>query len=278
MAGIPRVTLNDGTSIPQFGIGTAGSTALVLQTLALPIAIRAEGAVRLGLSGGTFNLGAPSFPFLERTWSAYMASMGLPIALAMPEAGYYPRGGGRLEAWIEPGRPRALVAERRGRPVRIVGAAGTTGLRDRRISDRMRRRALALLQRAGVDCAIAIEAAEWPGPAPGAAIALALECDGDAPPATFVGLGARGKPAEAVAEEAVEELLAYRDAPGGGAVDAHSADQLLLPMALAEGRSLYTVAEVTEHLRTNARTIAAFLDRPIAIEEPEAGPPRVIVG
>ena len=259
-------------------IGTAGSTALVLQTLALPIAIRADRAVRLGLTGGTFNLAGPSFPFLERTWRPYMASMGLSIALAMPEAGYYPKGGGRLEAWIEPGTPRALVAERRGRPLRISGVAGTTALHDRRIADRMRRRALAILERAGLDVEVAIETADWPGPAPGAAIALSLECDGDAPPATFVGLGARGKPAEVVAEEAVEELLAYHVAPGLGAVDPHSADQLLLPMALAEGRSLYTVTEVTEHLRTNTRTIAAFLDRPIAIEEPDEGPPRVIVG
>jgi proteasome-associated ATPase len=34
-----------------------------------------------------------------------------------------------------------------------------------------------------------------------------LEHDGDAPPSTFVGLGARGKPAEEVAAEAVAELL-----------------------------------------------------------------------
>jgi RNA 3'-terminal phosphate cyclase (ATP) len=52
----------------------------------------------------------------------------------------------------------------------------------------------------------------------------------------------------------------------------------LLPLALAEGRSIYTVAEVTEHLRTNARTIAAFLDRPIVVEESATGAGRVIVG
>ena len=65
------------------------------------------------------------------------------------------------------------------------------------------------------------------------------------------------------------------------AVDPHSADQILLPLALAEGRSLYTVTEVTEHLRTNADTIRAFVDRQIRVEEadPESGRPgRVIVG
>jgi hypothetical protein len=35
---------------------------------------------------------------------------------------------------------------------------------------------------------------------------------------------------------------------------------------------------MTEHLRTNVRTIGAFLDRPIRVEEPDEGPGgRVIV-
>ena len=45
-------------------IGTAGATALVLQTLHLPLALRSTGPVRLTLTGGTYNESAPSFPFL----------------------------------------------------------------------------------------------------------------------------------------------------------------------------------------------------------------------
>ena len=96
--------------------------------------------------------------------------------------------------------------------------------------------------------------------------------------ATFVGVGERGKPAELVADEAVAELVAFLNVPDG-AVDPYSADQILLPLALAEGRSVYTVSEVTEHLRTNAATLRAFLDRKIAVEESVAPgqPGRVIV-
>jgi RNA 3'-terminal phosphate cyclase (ATP) len=259
-------------------IGTAGSTCLVLQTLALPIALRADRGVRVSLTGGTFNTKAPSYPFLDRTWRAYLARMGLPLALAMPEAGFYPQGGGRLDAWIEPGTPRPLIAERRGALVRISGVAGTCKLDQRQVAERMRNRAVALLDGAGIEAEIAIDLAHWSGPGPGAAIALVLEHDGDAPPSSFVGLGARGKPAEEVAAEAVAELLDHLHAPGLGAVDAHSADQLVLPLALAEGRSVYTVSHVTEHLRTNVRTIAAFLDRRIVLDEPDHGPGRVIVG
>ncbi|HLH28717.1 MAG TPA: RNA 3'-terminal phosphate cyclase, partial [Acidimicrobiales bacterium] len=83
---------------------------------------------------------------------------------------------------------------------------------------------------------------------------------------------------EAVADEAVEQLLAF-EAVDGAAVDPHSADQILLPLAFAPGRSDFTVSEVTEHLRTNVDTIGAFLDRSITIEEPaaEGRPGRVVI-
>jgi RNA 3'-terminal phosphate cyclase (ATP) len=261
-------------------IGTAGATALVLQTLHLPIALRSERPIRVTLTGGTFNDKAPSFPFLEQTWRRHLRRLGLKVALAMPSAGFYPSGGGRLDAWIEPGRPRPIVLLERGPLVRIGGVAGTCRLQRNAVAERMRDRALAALAERGLDGVAAIELADWPGPAPGAAIALTAECagphGGDAVPATFVTHGRRGKPAEQVAVEAVAELLGYLDAPG--AVDEHSADQLLLPLALADGASTYTVARATEHLRTNAATIAAFLDRTIRIEEPEDdGPARVVI-
>ncbi|MDR3635807.1 MAG: RNA 3'-terminal phosphate cyclase [Isosphaeraceae bacterium] len=255
-------------------IGTAGSTSLVLQTLHLPLALTAQGPVRVALSGGTFNPKAPAFPFLESTWRAHLAAVGLSVAVAMPEAGFYPKGGGRLDAWIEPGKPRALNGTARGPLRRIRGVAGVANLRPD-IAQRMRDRALTRLAEYGLSAEI--DLTEWRSPGQGAAISLVAEHDGTAP-ATFVGLGERGKPSEVVADEAVMELLAF-EAVAQGAVDPHSADQILLPLALAPGQSVYTVSDVTEHLRTNAATIRAFLDREITIEEPHGERPgRVVVG
>src|SRR5208337_4899057 len=145
-------------------IGTAGSTSLVLQTLHLPLAMRAETAVRVVLTGGTFNPKAPAYPFLEHTWRAYLAALGLPIALAMPAAGFYPRGGGRLEAWIEPAMPKAWVQTGRGSLRRILGIAGVANLRND-IAGRLRDRALRRLREHGLTADVEIETVRWPSPA-----------------------------------------------------------------------------------------------------------------
>lgn len=103
---------------------------------------------------------------------------------------------------------------------------------------------------------------------------LAVQADTSPAPTLFYGLGARGRPAERVADEAVDQLVAYLDAEPA-AVDLHSADQVVLPLALADGPSEFTVAEVTQHLLTNAAVIRQFIDREIVCEGDEGGPGRV---
>ncbi|WP_422927708.1 RNA 3'-terminal phosphate cyclase [Singulisphaera sp. PoT] len=263
--------------VPQdlsIDVGTAGSTALILHTLHLPLALRTDEAIRLTLNGGTFNMAAPSFPFLDATWRAHLRAIGAPIALSMPRAGFYPKGGGELSAWIEPANLKPLIAIDRGPLVRVRGIAGVANLRPD-IAVRMRDRAEARLADFGIRAEI--ELSKWESPGQGAAIGLIAEYEGCVP-ATFSGLGEIGKPAEAVADDAVDELLAF-EASKGAAVDPHSADQILLPLALTPGRSEYTVSEVTDHLRTNAETIKAFLlERSITVEEAEGDRPgRVII-
>jgi RNA 3'-terminal phosphate cyclase (ATP) len=122
----------------------------------------------------------------------------------------------------------------------------------------------------GLEPDIALES--WEG-GPGSVIALTFD---EAPvPTLFFGLGARGKPAEAVADEAADPAIAYAhaDAP----VDPHSADQILLPLAFAAGASEYRTSEVTRHLTTNITVVKYFIDREISCEgeEGSAGVVRV---
>jgi RNA 3'-terminal phosphate cyclase (ATP) len=89
---------------------------------------------------------------------------------------------------------------------------------------------------------------------PGAGIFLVAEYEGVR--AGFSALGAKGKPSEVVAEEAVAALLAHRDS--GAALDCHLADQLVLPLALAGGVSRFSVERVSRHLTTNIWVVSQF--------------------
>ena len=61
-------------------------------------------------------------------------------------------------------------------------------------------------------------------------------------------IGKRGKPAEAVAEEAVAHLL--EDLAQGGVVDEYLQDQLLVFMAMARGRSVLRAGKLSLHTQT----------------------------
>jgi RNA 3'-terminal phosphate cyclase len=87
--------------------------------------------------------------------------------------------------------------------------------------------------------------------------------------------GTRGKRAERVADEAVDALAAFLGSDG--AVDPWLADQLLLPLALADGPSELRTSEVTAHLLTNAEVIQLFLPVEIGADGPLGGPATVQV-
>ena len=74
--------------------------------------------------------------------------------------------------------------------------------------------------------------------------------------ACFFGLGERGKPAEAVAGEATDQLVTFL--AFDAVVDPFLADQILIPLALASDPSEFTTSKLTEHLTTNASVLERF--------------------
>jgi RNA 3'-terminal phosphate cyclase (ATP) len=252
----------------RFDIGTAGATGLVLHTLYLPLALRCDVPSELTLVGGTHTETSPCYHFLDMTWRRYVEQCGLCVGLRMIRPGFYPRGGGVVEAHIQPcPHPRGLHLEKRGR-VRVTGFSAVAGL-DRSIAKRQARRARFRLEQHDIEAEIREEA--WDG---GPGTVLAIQLDTAPAPTLFFALGARGKPAERVADEAVEQAVAYLDG-GPALVDLHSADQLVLPLALAEGPSEYDMSQVTLHLTTNIAVIRQFLDRDVVCDDELGGPGRV---
>lgn len=255
----------------RFEIGTAGSTSLLVHTLYLPLALAGSRSA-LTLSGGTHVPFSPSFHYLERQWALFVRKLGIRIELGLERAGYYPAGGGEVRAEIRPAGPVAgLRLVERGELERLEGVSGVSGLPGS-IGQRQRDRALRRLEEAGLTAGV--EVREFPSRGKGTFLALFSTHAGGGR-ACYCALGARGKPAERVADEACEGMLAFLGTRG--VVDEHLADQLLLPLALAREPSEFTTPRITSHLVTNARVIERFVGARVDLEREEGGEGRVVV-
>jgi RNA 3'-terminal phosphate cyclase (ATP) len=234
--------------------GSAGSVTLIAQMLLILLAF-AESSSRVMLVGGTHVPWSPSFHYLDQVLLPSARKIGLDVDVRLNTWGWYPVGGGEVEMVVQPvATAQPITWRQRGDLVRVTGVAGVTNLPSH-IPQRMANRAMNLLAEEGMSSQVVAKRER--GPAPGAGIWLTAEyaCG----PAGFSALGKRGKPAEHVAEEAVDNLLRHHRAGADATVDPHLADQLMLPLALADGPSVYSTSEITSHTLTNARIIRQFL-------------------
>ena len=235
--------------------GSAGAVSLVLQTVLLPLAL-ASGKSRVAVRGGTHLPQSPPVDYLCRVWLPILRRIGIDAEIALDAWGWFPVGKGEIHATIvgapEARRyPRALWLVERGALRRVAGRAVAANL-PAHIPERMSHRARALLEPLGTALDIRPECVR--AACPGAGIFLTAEYESVS--AGFSCLGARGTPAEAVAEEAATSLLAHH--ASGAALDRHLADQLILPLSFARDVSAYSVETVSRHLETSAWVVAQF--------------------
>lgn len=254
----------------HFDIGTAGAATLVLQTLFLPLAL-AGASSTLTITGGTHVPWSPSFHYLDRVWLPALRRLGYDARFQLDRAGFYPRGGGQITAAISPaGRLLPLDLRERGQLRRLSGLSIVANLPE---SIAARQAAQAEKRLRDRFPSFRVETGLLPSPGQGTALFLRAESEHSL--AGFGALGARGKPAERVADEAVDDLQTYLST--NAALDPHLADQILLPLAFAPGPSRFQTAAITPHLLTNAEVIQAFLPLNIIIEGRTGEPGWVII-
>jgi RNA 3'-terminal phosphate cyclase (ATP) len=246
----------------RFAVGTAGSTSLVLQTVLMPLAL-ASGPSRLVLEGGTHNMLAPPFDFIERTFLPIVNRMGPTVEARLIRHGFYPRGGGRIEVDITPAPLRAIDCLDCGDIGEGSAQVLFTGL-PAEIAQRM----IARLRK---------DLPDWPDEAfairelpadqgPGVILMIAARKAHVTEIAS--GFGQLGVPAERLAKTAAGRLKGY--VASGAFAGPYLADQLVLPFALAGGGS-FTTVKPSGHLLTAMALAERFLERPIVLEQDALG-------
>ena len=252
--GSEGVTFEPGPLAPAsttVDLRTAGSVTLLFDAV-LPVAGRIDEPFALTARGGTDVAWSPTIGFLDRVKLPLLGGFGFDLSLDVERTGYYPAGGGEATIELRPSSPSPIELDQRGdrEGVEIFSKAAD-GLADAEVADRQARRAKERLDEEGVVAEVR-EVGYATTRSPGSS--LLLRAGYERSVAGFDELGERGKPAEAVADDAVDAYLAFDDGPG--AVDEHLADQLLVPLAVAGGT--VRSPRVTDHLASNVAVIERF--------------------
>ena len=252
----------------HFAVGTAGSAGLVFQTI-LPPLLWADAPSRLILEGGTHNAFAPPFDFLKNTFLPRLAEMGANVNIELERPGFYPAGGGRFTADIQPFSHNTTTTNER--PIEFLERGALLERKARilhsQIPEHVARR----------ERDVILDKMRWPEEAvqietvtnsrgPGNVILIELFFENILK--IFSAYGQTGVKAEQVALAAIKDARAYLKSQA--LAGEYLTDQLLLPLALFGG-GRFSASKLSRHTMTNIDIIQMFLDLEISTEQNETG-------
>ncbi len=238
-------------------IGTAGSITLLLQCL-MPAAMHAPSPVELTITGGTDVAWSPPIDYLRYVTLGALSRMGYECELRLVRRGYYPRGGGCVEAIINPSTLKKTSFDKNQCNI-VEGISHSLGL-PIHVAQRQASSAEKILREEGYNTSISPEIKD--GTSTGSGITLWCGTAGGS------ALGKPGLRAEKVGSTAAISIL--RELKPGAGVDIYLADQLIPYLALARGGS-FTTRVLTQHAKTNIWVTEQFLDVKFKIEELNTG-------
>lgn len=234
-------------------IGTAGSIALVLQSLLIAsinnnLRIRIEG-------GGTWNKWAPSVLYLKEVFSKMMEKFGYLIEIEILKNGFYPKGGALVEVKVKKNNLREIDLSENGELnfINCVSVA-TKDLRKGKVAERQANSALRILGRKLPEVKINSSINYVDSLSTGSGILLVANYSN-----TILGydvVGEKGRLSEKVGEEAGYGLLKHIE--NKVLIDSFMLDQILPYLSLVGGKIKFL--EMTEHAKTNIEVIKKFID------------------
>jgi len=250
--------------------GSAGSTSLVLQTILLPL-VYAPSIATVSVIGGTHVSWSPPFHFLACAFIPLLAQLAIDVELDINTWGWYPIGGGKVFARVHPQMTiKPIDLTDRGRLLQVRGISAASNLPSH-IAMRQQWKVREVLAKRGITAEI--EVVDAPSQGKGSLVFLCAQFEKIA--VGFAALGAIGKPAENVADEACNALIEHLESRG--ALDPYLADQIIPYLALSAGPSKFTTSRITQHLLTNIWVVKQFMHITISIIGNEGEPGCIMV-
>lgn len=241
--------------------GSAGAVTLIAQAI-LPVLSATKS--RVTLKGGTHVPFSPPYDYLSEVLIPYLKKYGISIETKLVQYGFFPVGRGKIiiDFNVSPNfKGLGAILERGGvKKLKLVSQVANLPIA---IAERQKNQFISLLEKdfpmTKIETQTEVVRAACPG------TYLFLKAEFEHITAGFCSLGARGKPAETVANEVYEDFKDYLLSKNS-VFDYHLADQICIFLALSrfkEGNQAesFTIKtnKMTEHLKTNIWLIRQFI-------------------
>ncbi|MEK6856570.1 MAG: RNA 3'-terminal phosphate cyclase [Nanoarchaeota archaeon] len=252
---IPRKITNTDLEV---NISTAGSTALVLQSLLIS---GTKHNLNIHITGGgTFNLHAPSIVYLQKVLLPILKKMNYDVFIETINNGFYPKGGAELKVKTRKTNLKPLLLKDRGKLNSIFCYSfASNDLKNRKVAERQSETARKLFDEYEINTCNKYVQSHCPGSG------LLLVADFENTTLGFDVVGERNKTSEMVGEEAVLGFKTQMDSEA--TVDEFMADQILPYLALTKGNSQIKIPHLTKHTETNIWLIKQFLNVDFKIKD-----------
>ena len=244
----------------HFAVGSGGSTTLVLQSVLLPLAVQKLPS-QVIVDGGTYCPQAPTGEFFAESLVTRMNRMGYSIEANIEKFGFYKAGGGQISV--------ACNSPKQFRPVDLVRREKLRNCTVQLITSHfpekttLKIRKLITKEFEKMKCAVPYEmeiVEKSTIKEPGAAVIVRT---GSAEyPLIFSDIAAYGYSSEALVNNLGKQLRKFFAAEVP--VEAHLADQLILPLGFAEGGKFLT-SHLTEHLESCCQTFELFTEKEVGL-------------
>lgn len=244
--------------------GSAGAATLVIQTILLPLALAADSST-IFVRGGTHVNWSPSFHYLTHIFLPMTGQLGFQASAELLDWGWYPAGEGEIKVTVSGRGQSGEVPSNDSQWIERRSLESVTGLAvasslPSHIAQRMWQRATNRLQAEELSTAITPKRVR--STSPGAGIFLTAEYQTSR--AGFAAIGKKGKPSEMVADEAVEAFLEFHRSKA--VLDTHLADQLVLPLIMANYTGPVSVQSISQHTLTNIWVVEQFLGPSVNVD------------
>ena len=250
----------------QVKIPTAGNIPLLIQAIMYYSLGRSEKIKLIVEGGATHSKWAPTIEFIDLVTHKIIEKMGGKIDINVKNYGFYPKGGAKCEiVYAKKAKLQAIELIKQGKLKETLAiSVASKNLSERKVAERQ----LESFRKGYQEKSLVNPILKYVNTlSPGSALTIVNKYEKGGIKG-FSTIGERGISAESIGSMALSHFGKLNIETS---IDSYAADQLIVPIALAKGKSCITTDIISNHTKTNIEVVKRILDIQIEVERTESG-------